>query len=305
VNNRALNLEFPAVSLDGKFLAYTDYNANANIVIRNLTTGLDQQVTNDGEAPGKEVREKVFSPDNKHLAYSFDSWELRLIELGTPAFATPRLLFRREGVSFVTPYNFSADGRRLSVQAFRARQTAQVGYLTVGDGEFHVIRSIDWRGSSRLSLSPDGTYLAYDRLSDEDAAPDLFVVSTDGKQEVPIARHRGRDAVVGWSADGRYLLFTSEKDGTNDLWAQQMRNGRPTGAAMRLRAGVSPDPVGVTSKGDVYFSVNPSTEAFTLQRSIPRPARRGRRPQDLLLEHGPTGRRTVPPSRTPYREAAP
>jgi dipeptidyl aminopeptidase/acylaminoacyl peptidase len=113
-----------------------------------------------------------------------------------------------------------------------------------------------------VSISPDGDYLAFDRRTDDNGLPDVFVISTDGRRETPVAQTPGRDAVVGWSADGAYLLLTTERDGLNGLWAQPMRDGRPSGRPELLQADVSPTPVGVTSSGDAYFSVDPSTEGI-------------------------------------------
>jgi Tol biopolymer transport system component len=244
-------------------LAYTDYvNADANLIVRDLTTGLDRQVTTDATAPGNEVLEKAFSRDGRFVAYSFDSWELRLVDL-TKDRPAPRTLFKQEErYNYVRPFDWSADGSRIAIEASRGRESAQVGYVTVDDGTFHALRTINWQGSSRVSISPDGDYLAFDRRTDDNGLPDVFVISTDGRRETPVAQTPGRDAVVGWSADGAYLLLTTERDGLNGLWAQPMRDGRPSGRPELLQADVSPTPVGVTSSGDAYFSVDPSTEGI-------------------------------------------
>jgi Tol biopolymer transport system component len=275
VNNRQLNAEYPAVSRDGRYLAYTDYNSNANIVIRDLTTGLNQQVTNNTQIPDNEATEKSFSPDGKRIAYAFNFSELRILDLPASGSAAPKTVFKEEGATLIYPYDWSADGKRIALQVIRGRQTIQAGYLTVDDGKFHVIKTLNWRGSTRLSISPDGAYLAYDALSDDDSAADLFVVATDGKNEVAVARNRGRDAVVGWSADGRNLLYTSEKNGTTDLFSQAMLGGRTSAKPVLLKSNVSPDPVGITNKGDVHFLVNPSTVGIYLAAFDPTSGKAG------------------------------
>lgn len=275
VNNRQLNAEWPAVSRDGRYLAYTDYNSNANIIVRDLTTGLNKQVTSNTAISENEATDKSFSPDGKRLAYAFNWSELRILDLTASGAAAPRTVFKEDGASLVFPYDWSADGKRIALQVQRGRQTLQAGYLTVEDGKFHVVKTLNWRGSTRLSISPDGAHLAYDALSDDDGAADLFVVATDGKQEVVVARNPGRDAVVGWSADGRNLLYTSEKNGTTDLFSQAMRGGRTSGKPVLLKSNVSPDPVGITSKGDVHFLVNPSTVGIYLATFDPSSGKAG------------------------------
>jgi Tol biopolymer transport system component len=260
VNSREANIEYVAVSADGRYLAFSDYNAGANLVVRDNTTGLSRQITTDAVAPGTEIAEKTFSRDGKRIAFTFDVEQIRVIDVDLAAAEPPgaRTVFTAEKAE-VAPYEWSADGSRLAVQVSRGRDSAQIGVLTIATGAFQAVRSIDWRGSSRLSLSPDGAYLAYDRPTGADSERDVYVVSTDGKQEVAVAAGQDRDAVVGWSVDGRHLLFVSERNGTTNLYARPMRSGRPSGSAALLRSGVSQTAVGITRQGDVYFEVNPST----------------------------------------------
>jgi len=268
VNSRTLNVEYPAVSADGRYLAFTDYvNADANMVVRDLTTGIDRQVTSEARVrtpgvPGLEVLEKAFSRDGRWLAYSFNFWELHLVDLTASARAEPRVLLKDEAIGYVRPYDWSGDGKRIAVQVSTKQNADAIGYVTVNDGQFHAVRTLDWRGSSRVSISPDGAYLAYDRRPDDNSEPDVYVVSADGSSEAPVSRTDGRDAVVGWSADGRYLLFTSDRDGANSLFAQPVRNGRPNGRAALLRKDVAMRPAGITMSGDVYFEVDPSTDGI-------------------------------------------
>ncbi len=265
VNSRTLNVEYPAVSADGRYLAFTDYvNANSNLMVRDLATGIDRQVTTDAEAPGKEVTEKAFSRDGRHVAYLFNYSELRLVDLAAGNRAEPRVLLKDEAIGYIRPYDWSADGKRIAVQASTRQNADAIGYVSVDDGQFHAVRTLDWRGSSRVSISPDGAYLAYDRRPDDNSEPDVYVVSSDGTAEVPVARTDGRDAVVGWSADGRSLVFTSDRDGNNSLFAQPMRAGRPNGRATLLRKDVALQPVGITTSGDVFFEVDPSTSGIYL-----------------------------------------
>lgn len=45
------------------------------------------------------------------------------------------------------------------MQLQRRDKTAQIGLVAVQDGSLRVLKSIDWRGSSKLFFSPDSKYL--------------------------------------------------------------------------------------------------------------------------------------------------
>jgi Tol biopolymer transport system component len=259
-----LNVEYPAISPDGHLLAYTDYvRASGNLMIRDLRTGLDRQITTDAKTPGVEVVEKSFSRDGRRLAYVINWVELRTIAVDSPG-AAPALIFKPENARYVYPFDWSADGTRIAVQVDGKDNASRIGYVTLADRAFHPLRSLDWRGSSRLALSPDGAYLAYDMPSALDDQRDVYVVSTDGSREIAIAKNAGRDEVVAWSADGRQLLFASEKSGRLALWSQPMRGGRPNGAPAMLRADFTGGAVGLTATGDLFLYLKPPASAFAL-----------------------------------------
>ena len=54
------------------------------------------------------------------------------------------------------------DGKQLQVVRSQPNRTSQIGTVTIQDGTFQSIKSLEWRTPSLLSLSPDGRYLAYD-----------------------------------------------------------------------------------------------------------------------------------------------
>src|SRR6185437_5386638 len=102
----------------------------------------------------------------------------------------------------------------------RTDRTAQIGLISVRDGSLRVLKSVDWRGAKRLLFSPDGKYLGYDLPeSDGSQQRDIFVMAIDGSREIPAVIHRGQDTMMGWSPDGKRLLFASDRTGSMDLWS--------------------------------------------------------------------------------------
>ena len=64
------------------------------------------------------------------------------------------------------------------------------------------------------------------------------MLATDGSQETVAVQNPANDAFPVWSPDGSRLLFLSDRNGRNALWAVPIADGRPTAAATLLRADV-------------------------------------------------------------------
>ena len=85
-----------------------------------------------------------------------------------------------------------------------------------------------------MFFSPDGRDLAYDLpASDTSHQRDVFVLAVDASREIPVVVHSSNDVVMGWSPDGRQLLFASDRrSGAMGLWLRaspiESRRARPS-----------------------------------------------------------------------------
>lgn len=59
--------------------------------------------------------------------------------------------------------------------------------------------------------SPDSKWLAF-HMEDENYNSDIYIVSIEGGKPVNVSRHPRNDYAPSWSADGRVLVFLSERD---------------------------------------------------------------------------------------------
>ena len=59
-------------------------------------------------------------------------------------------------------------------------------------------------------FSPDGKWVAF--TGDYGGNPDVYVVSADGGVPKRLTYHPDPDTVVGWTPDGRSVLFASSRD---------------------------------------------------------------------------------------------
>ncbi len=68
---------------------------------------------------------------------------------------------------------------------------------------------------SRPIFSPDGRQIAF--TGNYDGNTDVYVVDTDGGQPRRLTWHPGPDTAVGWTPDGKSVLFNSPRDVPRDL----------------------------------------------------------------------------------------
>ena len=255
---------YGTVSRDGRLIPYVNWDESGNLFVHDLATGSDRRITNtasDAQAgvSGDYAEESTFSRDGKQLAYSWFKgkdrrYELRVVPLQGTAVPAPRLLFDNEDVGWISPDDWSPDGKWLAVRLTRKDRTAQIGVIAVQDGSLRVLKSVDWRGPTHLLFSTDGKYLAFDLPAGESTEQrDVFVLATDGSQEIPVAVHPSHDVLVGWSPDGKRVVFASDRRGSMGLWGVGFADGKVQGLPELLKPDISRhDFMGLAANGALY-----------------------------------------------------
>jgi Tol biopolymer transport system component len=239
--------------------------------IRDVSTGTMVQwlSRSAGEGPGSG---RVLSRDGTHIAYEwctgFQTCELRAVSAGHGSVQTPRRLFGSTEIR-LHPEDWSPDGRWIAVNGVGPDGTGQIDLVSAQTGERRILKSTDWRGSTGLFFSPDGHGLAFDLpVAETGDRRDVFVMAVDASREIAAVVSPFDDRVVGWSPDGRYLLFISDRSGTKDLWAMPFSKGMPNGNPTRLQPNLAIGrSLGVTKSGALYFVTHPD-ESDVEVRSI-------------------------------------
>jgi Tol biopolymer transport system component len=113
-----------------------------------------------------------------------------------------------------------------------------------------------------VRFSPDSRYIVYDRLPD-DTSPerDIFLMSIDTGQETPLIQHPADDYLLGWSRDGKWLVFASDRTGALGLWVVGVSGTKTQGEPNLVKPGIDRIvPVGLTREGALYYGVVRATE---------------------------------------------
>jgi Tol biopolymer transport system component len=229
-------------------------------MVHDTATGSDRALTpNKSWADGPYAEFSAISRDGKQVAYAwFDAkneCELRVAPLDGSGVPSSRLLYRNPGeVDDIAPYDWSADGRWIAVHLRMKDFSGRIALVSAADGALRVLKSTDWKGPSKIFFSPDSRYIAYDLpVSDTKENTDVFVMALEGSRETPVVVHPAEDVVMGWSPEGGYLLFASDRTGRMCLWGLPVADGKARGPAEMLKPDTGePWSLGVTDAGAMY-----------------------------------------------------
>lgn len=250
------------VSADGKYVAFADPDTG-DLAVRDLTNGRESRLTHiDEDRRGRDfVSDAAISVDGAMVAYSWyidgSKNQLRVASRAGDERSLPRILIDSEDISYIKPFEWAPSRDWIAVQVKRIDGTAQIGMAAVDDGRFRALRSVDWRGTTRMSVSPDGTWILYDLPSGEGSRQrDVFVIASDGRQQYQLNAKSGYNVAVGWAPDGKAALFAAERSGTIGLFAVQVRDGKPQSDPELLEheMGAFFDSLGVTQSGRLFYS---------------------------------------------------
>jgi Tol biopolymer transport system component len=264
-----LSNEASSISPDGRYLTYVirDTAQNGDLALHDFSTGQNRRLTNNASTSHPTFPDRsVVAPDGNRVAYAW--WDIeggggfRVIDVrGTVLHS----IDWNDEIGYLDPHDWSADGKWIAVQSSRPG-LRQIGLVNAATGSMQVLKSVGWRHSTRMAFSPDGKYIAFDLPPGDDVEQhDLFVLAVDGSREIPAVVDPSMDTLIGWAPDGRHLLFASDRSGSNGLWAQPFREGRPHGAPQLVKSDFGrPIPVGVTRAGALYYAVSVSGQAISV-----------------------------------------
>ncbi|TNE92041.1 MAG: hypothetical protein EP330_03560 [Deltaproteobacteria bacterium] len=179
----------------------------------------------------------AFAYSGMHVVNRFNTFsDVYLHEL-----ATERTSALTSGARARDP-EFSPDGSRLWVVT-NAAQTNQLEELTVDRRRVALTANDDHEQYGSPRFSPDGSAVAVSVW--EDGRRDLWLYDPEGKPLRRLTADQAPDRQPRWSADGRWLYFSSDRSGIPNIYAIEMATERlfqvtnvRTGA---LHPSVSPD----------------------------------------------------------------
>ncbi|MGH9319472.1 MAG: amidohydrolase family protein [Vicinamibacteria bacterium] len=189
----------PSVGPDGKFVAVRvlDFGATGADAMGRAAESSRLAIVPlaGGEPRYLDTPEDVFpfraqwSPSNELVFTAAGSLWRQGLEMGS---LPSRIPFEAEVVLDRTPY------RRKAVEFPESRERRRV------------------RGMVRPVVSPDGSLVAYAALGD------LWLLRSEGGDPIPLTRGEQLDTDPHWAPDNRFIVFSSDRSGTMDLWIKDV-----------------------------------------------------------------------------------
>ena len=256
------------LSPDGREVLFVDWGladapplrGHADVAVYNIRSGRSRLVTDrysQGPIDGYITR-AIWSEDGAWLAYAewVKEWTHQRLSVVRSDGSQDRVILDNLQFAEVVPGAFSSRTSTVAVILKGWDDVFSVGLVST-DGSLTILKTLGTHRPASLALSPDGRYVAFAYPPTEgEETHDVFVLATDGSEEIPISQHPTDDEMPMWTPDGGRIVFTSDRSGQRGLWAVRWEDGRVKGEPELVQPNLGPMvPMGLTSSGAPYFRV--------------------------------------------------
>jgi dipeptidyl aminopeptidase/acylaminoacyl peptidase len=234
------------------------------------------------------------SPDSRWIAYNTGGDKLQIV--AREPRSKPRTVVANKEYSWIDVNNWFPDGKSVLITAKKTDNTWELARVDIAAERITRLKSLEWRrpirnrdqrGSPlgrddfRAQVSPDGRYVAYSALAVNPSAPagrgavensddHIYVLAVDGSGETEVVKTAGMNADPIWTADGKRLLFLSDRSGSVGLWSLAVQNGKPveSGSASLVAPQVGNIlPIAMRGASYVYRENLPQVQSMTILRA--------------------------------------
>jgi len=256
-----------AISRDGRYMAFT--NQSRDVGVYDIAAGVWRRVlTRPNESAA--VGFALISPDGQYIAYAlFDppsGPDTYLV--GVNGSSPHRLPGAAAGMRRV-PWAWSPDGRSILIGMVAKGQSVHAGQaalVSTTDGTSKVIGA----GFARGCISPDGRYVALQKVSPTGDREGIAVYAADGSGELSLVP--GPYDLQLWAHDGRRLLVTKERGTSSELWAVPMNAGKASGVPIFIKE-ESGGLHAASPAGEYYYTTRSNSRVLYTAEFDPRTGR--------------------------------
>jgi Tol biopolymer transport system component/tRNA A-37 threonylcarbamoyl transferase component Bud32 len=255
---------FPSLSPDGRTIVYAS-DAAGNFDIYAQRVGGENAINLTRESTADETQ-PAFAPDGERIAFRSERQGGGLWVMGATGESARRV------ADFGYHPAWSPDGQQLlcvtqSVTDPALRfSVSQLWVITIATGERRLLGEGD---AAQPAWSPNGHRIAYWAKTPGAGPGVVFTIPATGGEPVAVTTDTSLNWNPVWAPDGRYLYFSSNRDGSMNVWrvALDERTGETTGRPEPVTSGVAASIQHLTiSKDGSRIAYAARTETMNLQR---------------------------------------
>ncbi len=205
VNKTIANYE---ISPDGKRALF---GARGEVFTVPAKEGITRNLT---QSPAVHERASKWSPDGKWIAFISDRSGEDEIYIQAQDGLTPPVRITKNGDTYKYTLYWSPDSKKL-LWADRRQRLRYVDIKTKKITEVHQAKAWEIR---EYGWSPDSRYITY-TLPEAETMNRIYIYSLKTKKSIPVTDGWYRSGNPRFSADGKYLYFTSGRD-FNPIYSQ-------------------------------------------------------------------------------------
>jgi TolB protein len=210
--NGSLNLN-PAYSPDGKEIIFTSYqNGKPDLYLKKLHTGKELQIS---ARNGLNIT-GAWSPRGNKIALSLSKDGPTQIYLINERGKELARLTHDDAIN-ISP-SWSPDGRHMAFVSDRDG-SPQIYVMNANGAE---VRRVTKSGDYNVepSWSPKGDRILYCRREGNGPGFQIYAINPDGSGDTRLTGE-GRNEYPHWSPDGRFITFTSNRDGSDSIYVMR------------------------------------------------------------------------------------
>jgi len=198
----------------------------------------------------------------------------------SPVVSIPVPAGAEEGIALDSVRNrvYVTSGVSNAVTVIQDAAPGQVLFVSDRTGNGEIYRMLpDGREQTRLTFtdawengpagSPDGRWIAYERIEAAGGPSHLWLMSRDGRNPRQLTFGVGNDTHAAWSADGARLAFASDRDGNWEIYTLRLADGAVDRLTFNSAADLGPDWSWAASHDRIVFQsgrANANGEIFSM-----------------------------------------
>jgi tricorn protease len=201
IKDAGKNINSSSLSPDGKRMAF---DARGDVWTVPAKTGITKNLTT---TPGVHERDVAWSPDGKNIAYISDKTGEDEIYIQKQDGSADAVQITKNADTYKYGVAWSPDSKKL----LWSDKMLRLQFVDVDSKEVTIVDTDkDWE-FSEYNWSPDSKWITYIKPV-RDAASKIYIYELASKNTVPVTSEWYDVSNPAFSSDGKYLLFTSERD---------------------------------------------------------------------------------------------